>query len=137
MGMKLLISVLSLLLCMSVQAQDGKHGKIKVRKDIPIEDYVDIEFVPAYSFGILSEVIKQNIRYPKDMKAAGREGFVDVLTIIDESGQIVWTAAAQSSHKSFEKEALRVLRGLSTFEPTQVRGEVRKVRTTIRVEFSL
>lgn len=117
--------------------ESGKHGTIKVRKDIPVKDYVDIDFIPEYDYGILNEVIQGSMKYPKEAIARGIEGRVDVLVIIDTDGSIVWHQADIKADSLLRKEAIRIINGLSTFVPVKKDSKKVNVRTTIPVLFEI
>lgn len=116
--------------------QGGNHGTIKVRKNIPVKDFVDLDFIPEYNYGNIYEVIQGSMKYPKDAKEKGLEGEIKVLVIISQ-GAIVWSQLQNSLSKSLDKEARRIISGLSTFKLTRKDGELVNVRTTIPIKFSL
>ena len=133
--MKNILLIFVFLIGVSAQAQDNKHGTIKVRKNIPIKDYVDIDFIPEYDFGILYQVIKGSMKYPKDALAANIEGTVSVLVIIDQTGHIVWQQVQGNDYPLLQKEANRIISNLATFKPVIKDNAAVAVRTTIPVEF--
>ena len=104
--------------------------------DIP--DTVD---PPTYPGGkaALSQFLNENIKYPKEAEKAKIEGRVLVGFIVDVDGAISEARVEHSSHPLLDREALRVIRLMPSWNPAKEKasGKPVKVRYHLPVTFKL
>ena len=75
-------------------------------------------------------------RYPDSLKREGVSGVVAVTIVIDESGAVISTAVAKSSHPDFEKPAMDAVTKWK-FKPAKKDGTPVKVKVTLPLRFSV
>lgn len=84
------------------------------------------------------EIIKyvsQNTKYPPIAKDAGIQGTVFVYFVVDKKGKVTDAKVLRPVDPRLDKEALRVIESLPSFEPGEQRGKAVSVQYTIPVKF--
>lgn len=85
----------------------------------------------------LHKFIKDNLRYPKDALEKGIEGRVITQFTITKTGSIRNVRIVRSLYKSLDKEAIRVVKLLPSFEPGKKGGVLTDIDYTLPVNFRL
>ncbi|MDP7436166.1 MAG: energy transducer TonB [Flavobacteriales bacterium] len=84
------------------------------------------------------EIIKyvsSNTKYPPIAKDAGIQGTVFVYFVVGKNGKVRDVKVLREVDPRLDKEAVRVVESLPTFEPGQQRGKSVSVQYTIPVKF--
>ena len=84
------------------------------------------------------EIIKyvsQNTKYPPIAKDSGIQGTVFVYFVVDKKGKVTDAKVLRPVDPRLDKEALRVIESLPSFEPGEQRGKAVSVQYTIPVKF--
>ena len=119
--------------------EEGEHDCVyykpngKVNKN-PKESIPIYQTMPAFPGGqkALSEFLSENVKYPEEAKKNGIEGRVIVQFVVDKDGSIGKVKVIRSGgDKSFDNEAIRVIRTMPNWKPGTKRGK--NVRTTFRM----
>jgi len=79
--------------------------------------------------------IQKNTKYPPIAKDAGIQGTVFVYFVVDRDGKVKDAKVLRPVDSRLDKEALRVVNSLPTFEPGKQRGKAVNVQYTIPVKF--
>jgi TonB family protein len=107
-------------------------------------DYVDedkeydvIEEMPQFPGGPekLKEFLKENMRYPKELKGSGIQGRVIVTFVVKKNGKLSKAKVVRSIDPAFNKEALRLVRKMPRWIPGKQNGINVNVRYTIPISF--
>ncbi len=87
------------------------------------------------------EFVYQNIEYPKDARAAGKEGVVVVSFIVNKEGRLDDISIKRSVYSSLDEEVKRVIGMMNEMEepwtPGRQRGRIVKVEFLMPVKFVL
>jgi periplasmic protein TonB len=75
-------------------------------------------------------------RYPDSLRRDGVSGVVAVTVVIDETGAVISSVVAKSSHPDFEKPALEAITKWK-FKPGKKDGTPVKVKATLPLRFNL
>ena len=83
--------------------------------------------------------IAENTVYIKEAKEKGIEGYVFVIFVINEQGEVENARVVKGLPEGelLEKESLRVVNSLPTFIPGRQKGEAVKVQYTVPIKFKL
>ena len=143
MKTKVLFSALFLLVSISVCATDRETAK--TTSDSSQEPVYELpklnpEEMPEYPGGMsaMMTFIQENMRYPKDAKAAKREGRVLCSFIIDKTGEVTEVKVAKSSGtQSLDDEAVRVVSLMPNWKPGMENGKPVRVIYNIPLVFKL
>lgn len=76
-----------------------------------------------------------NLKTPKDAKAEGVKGTVEVSFVIDIQGQVKDIVIVTSVDPRSDKEAIRVISLLESFTPAQVEGKPVNLKFTVPISF--
>lgn len=143
MKTKVLFSALCLLVSISVCAADQET--VKAASDNSQEPVYELpklntEDMPEYPGGMsaMMTFIQENMQYPKDAKAAKKEGRVLCSFIIDKTGEVTEVKVARSSGtQSLDDEAVRVVSLMPNWKPGMESGKPVRVIYTIPLVFKL
>jgi protein TonB len=81
--------------------------------------------------------VSENTEYPAIAKDAGIQGTVYVFFVVGKDGKVKDAKVLREVDPRLDKEALRVVKSLPTFEPGQQRGKPVSVQYTIPVRFTI
>jgi len=129
---KLFISIVFLFSAIFCQAQ-AKENKSKEGV------YFVVEEMPVYPGGdeALRKDLAANIKYPAEAKKAGIQGKVYVTFVVDEHGKVTDAKIARGVDPSLDKESLRVINELKTWNPGKEKGKAVKVSYTLPINYAL
>lgn len=135
----IMFSLLALVPKTFAQQNDPKFGKIKVRKYVEPQFYVEIDYVPEYAAGpnALLDDIQAGIIYPEAAVEEKLKGVVMVEVVIDKFGNVNHTEISQSPHKELNRAALAAAKSLGKFAPHMEKGMVVPAKFVLPVEFFL
>lgn len=85
----------------------------------------------------LRKFIEREIRYPPEAKRKGDEGYVIVVFIVDENGEVKDPQIANGDKEYFNEEALRVVNHFPRWIPGKIDGIPSPIHVTVPIEFSL
>lgn len=112
-------------------------------KTVPEDDddkvYQVCEKAPEFPGGMdaMMKYLYENIKYPADAEAAGKDGRAIVQFIVKKDGSIGNVEIIRSSgDNSLDTEALRVVKSMPKWKPGMQRGEAVNVRFMIPVAFA-
>ena len=96
-----------------------------------------VEEIPEFPGGIkaLRKYIATHIVYPEIAKKNGITGKVYVQFIINEKGKIEQVKVVRGVDPSIDKEAIRIIKNLPTWEPGKQGGKPVKVTFTLPINF--
>ncbi len=141
--MKRMLPSVFVLLSLSALAQkDSLPPPIDIEK-LPSNDgsLTRVESQPRYPGGdeALMNYMKQNLRYPEDMRKAHVEGVVKVAFTIAPSGDLenVRVLSGIAKGEALNEEALRVVKAMPRWEPAQVKGVAVPMDYVLPVTFSV
>ncbi|MDX8339564.1 energy transducer TonB [Draconibacterium sp. IB214405] len=126
---KFVLIVLSLLLTISVFAQEKGHDEV----------FIIVEEMPEFPGGDegLRTFIANTVKYPEDAHKNGIQGKVYVKFVVDKDGSVDDAKIARGVDPSLDKEALRVINALPKWKPGKQRGEAVRVEYTVPIKFAL
>lgn len=101
--------------------------------------YPVVQFMPEFPGGMveLMNYISSNVRYPADALAAGIEGRVTTMFIIERDGTLSNVQILRSLEPSLDAEALRVIRSMPTWKPGYQNDKPVRTRYTVPVNFRI
>ena len=102
--------------------------------------YQACENAPAFPGGThaMYKYLADNIKYPAEAKAAGKEGRVMVQFVVRKDGSISDVSVAKSAgNLSLDKEAVRAVSSMPKWNPGTQGGKPVNVQYTIPVQFKL
>lgn len=129
---KLFISSVFLLSAVLCQAQNKEN---KSKEGV----FFIVEEMPVYPGGdeALRNDLAANIKYPEEAKKAGIRGKVYVTFVVDELGKVTDAKIARGVDPSLDKESLRVINLLKTWQPGKEKGKAVKVAYTVPINYAL
>lgn len=97
------------------------------------------EVQPKFPGGIseLMKFLQKNVKYPSICQQQGIQGRVVVQFVIDENGNIVNPKVSKKVNPYLDREALRVISSMPSWEPGMQRGKAVRVRYSLPVTFRL
>lgn len=101
--------------------ENGTPIKIKEKDHFIDNVIVNNEKIPIMIY------LKNNITYPEELQAAGKEGNVLIHFVVRKDGSIESVKLAKADHPLFNKEVLRVVKMIQSFEPVFSHGMYREV----------
>ena len=113
---------------------------IAVDREPPPEDgYYVVEEMPGYQNGTdgIKKYLQENMRYPDDAEKNGIEGTVNVSFVVGNKGEVKDAEVVESVNKSLDKEALRLVYGMTGWIPGKQRSKPVFVRMILPVTFKL
>ncbi len=129
---KIIISVVFIIVAFSIEsaAQEKKENS---------DVFLIVEKMPVYPGGeeALREDISELVKYPEEAKKQGVSGKVFITFVVDENGKVINPKIARGVDPSLDKEALRVMGLLKTWQPGTQRGQAVKVEYTVPINFAL
>lgn len=101
--------------------------------------YQVVQFMPEFPGGMveLMNYISSNVRYPADALAAGIEGRVTTMFIIERDGTLSNVQILRGIDPSLNAEALRVIRSMPTWKPGYQNDKPVRTRYTVPVNFRI
>ena len=119
----------------TINAQDYKRGKIKVRKPYQQEFYLQIDTALIFTKGNLADYIQSKIVYTPEIKKAVTNCIVWISCIVDEIGDVTFVELKKGCDPILSKEALRVISQLKGFKPLIKDNKKYAVRFDVPVKF--
>jgi protein TonB len=134
--MKTIQLSLFLMICFGAFVQHSAEAQEKKSKD---DVYLTVEEMPEYPGGeeALRNDIASNVKYPEEAKKKGIQGKVYVSFVVDKNGKVNQAKIARGVDSALDKEALRVINSLKTWEPGKEKGKPVKVSFTVPINFVL
>lgn len=110
-------------------AQEVQKGKV----------YEKVDVMPEYPGGVdaLINYVAQNIKYPELAKKAGIQGKVMVEFVVRKDGKVDDIKVLKGIGTGCDEEAVRVVKGLSTFKPGKNEGKTVDVKMVLPIAFKL
>jgi len=101
--------------------------------------YTDADVLPEYPGGVeaLINYVAQNIKYPELAKKAGIQGKVMVEFVVRKDGKVDDIKVLKGIGTGCDEEAVRVVKGLSTFKPGKNEGKTVNVKMVLPIAFKL
>ncbi len=101
--------------------------------------YQVVQYMPEFPGGMveLMNFISNNVRYPADALAAGIEGRVTTMFIVERDGTISNVQVLRGLEPSLDAEALRVIRSMPTWKPGRQDNKPVRTRYTVPVNFRI
>lgn len=98
-----------------------------------------VQFMPEFPGGMveLMNYISSNVRYPAEALAAGIEGRVTTIFIVERDGTISNVQVLRGVEPSLDAEALRVIRSMPTWKPGYQNDKPVRTRYTMPVNFRI
>jgi TonB family protein len=131
--------------------EDGKP--VKVQYTVPIkfalnskksskkngDVYYTVDVMPVYPGGdsALRSFIAKNVKYPSKAKEAGIQGKVYISFVVDKDGSVTDAKVARGVDPLLDKESVRVVESMQTWNPGMEDGEPVKVQYTVPINFAL
>ena len=113
----------------------------KDKKEIPEDEiYMTVEEMPEYPGGEeeLRKFIAENVQYPEDAQANGKEGKVFVQFIIDKNGNVKDVEVVRGIDcESINNEAIRVVKSMAQWKPGKQSGQNVAVSYVVPINFKL
>jgi TonB family protein len=85
----------------------------------------------------LRKFIERELKYPPEAKKSHDEGFVIIVFIVDEEGNVKDPQIVNGDKEYFNEEALRVVNRFPKWIPGKVDGIASPVHVTVPIEFRL
>ncbi len=115
--------------------------EIKEEEEVVEEQtvFVRVEKMPKFPGGdkALLEYLSKHINYPQVAADNGVQGKVYLKFVVEKDGKVGEVQVLRSPDKLLEKEAVRVVKTLPTFEPGMQRGKPVRVWYQVPVTFRL
>lgn len=109
------------------------------RAEIAAEDsiYSVVDVMPEFPGGFqgLMEYLKENLRYPEELKAKGTQGRVVVQFVINADGSIDEVKAIRKVDPLMDAEAIRVINSMPRWKPGMQNGKAVAVKYTVPIMF--
>lgn len=101
--------------------------------------YQVVQLMPEFPGGMveLMNYISSNVRYPAEALAAGIEGRVTTIFIVERDGTISNVQVLRGVEPSLDAEALRVIRSMPTWKPGYQNDKPVRTRYTMPVNFRI
>ena len=98
-----------------------------------------VQFMPEFPGGMveLMNYISSNVRYPAEALAAGIEGRVTTMFIVEKDGTISNAQVLRGLEPSLDAEALRVIRSMPIWKPGRQGDKPVRTRYTVPVNFRI
>lgn len=98
-----------------------------------------VEFMPEFPGGAveLMNYISRNVRYPAEALAAGIEGRVTTVFIVEKDGTLSNIRVLRGVEPSLDTEALRVIHSMPVWKPGRQGDKPVRSRFTVPVRFSI
>jgi protein TonB len=98
-----------------------------------------VEQMPSFpgGMGALMSWLSQNIKYPVIAAENGVQGRVIVQFVVEKDGSVTDVHVAKSVDPSLDKEAARVVKAMSKWNPGKQNGSAVRVKYTVPVTFKL
>ena len=101
--------------------------------------YEVVDEMPEFPGGIKAqmEFMKNNLRYPEELKAKGTQGRVVVLFVVNKDGSLSDAKVIRKVDPLMDAEALRVINAMPRWKPGMQGGKPVAVKYTVPVLFRL
>jgi TonB family protein len=101
------------------------------------EVFYIVEDMPSFPGGraALKTHIYTKLDYPESLKKSGISGEVKVQFTVKVNGELDEIVVASSTHKDFEKPAMKVFKEMPAWSPGKQRGKPVKVKVIVPVVF--
>ena len=119
------------------------HESSDVKQLLPVADedekvYQVVEKTPEFPGGVeaMIKYLSENIKYPEDAKAAGKEGRAFISFVVKKDGSINdVTLLRGTGVESLDNEAMRVISSMPNWNPGMQGGKAVNVKYTIPIVF--
>ena len=100
--------------------------------------YAVVDVMPEFPGGMqaMMEFLKNNLRYPEELKAKGTQGNVVVQFVVDKEGSLTDVQVLRSVHPQMDAEAIRVVKAMPRWKPGMQDGKAVAVKYTVPVIFA-
>ena len=97
-----------------------------------------VDVMPEFPGGMqaMMEFLKNNLRYPEELKAKGTQGNVVVQFVVDKEGSLTDVQVLRSVHPQMDAEAIRVVKAMPRWKPGMQDGKAVAVKYTVPVVFA-
>lgn len=106
-----------------------------VQKDAPVYLIVQQPPTPKGGKAQMETYIEKNLQYPAQAKAKNIKGKVILRFVVEQNGQLSNIKVVKGLGNGCDKEAIRLLKASSPWNPGKQRGKVVRVRQTFLVSF--
>ena len=100
--------------------------------------YAAVDVMPEFPGGMqaMMEFLKNNLRYPEELRAKGTQGNVVVQFVVDKEGSLTDVQVLRSVHPQMDAEAIRVVKAMPRWKPGMQDGKAVAVKYTVPVVFA-
>ena len=123
----------------SVSMSDVDNNKVKMEID-KNGVYARAEVMPSFPGGqnALEKYVEDNLQYPQQALDNGTEGRVLIEFDVDEKGKLYRPIIISDKiGDGLEEEALRVVKGMPTWTPGQMKGKNVKTKFTLPISYQI
>ena len=102
--------------------------------------YTFVEQMPRYNGGGNDSIVaylRRSTRYPAEAIQAGASGKVFVTFVVNAQGQVEQARVVKPVHPALDQEALRVVAGMTGWQPGQQQGKPVAVALTVPLSFAM
>lgn len=119
--------------------QQSAGGSETTSTDDTIYDNLSADEQPQYSGGNMAilQFITQNLKYPVTAMEQGVQGRVVVEFVVEKDGSMSNVKVVRSVDSDLDKEAVRVIKGLSKFTPGTKNGQPVRARYMLPITFRM
>ncbi len=118
--------------------------KDDIGRNLPVQDQTFIyrtEQMPLFPGGDIAmmQYIKENLRYPSELKNQSIEGITHVYFVVEKNGTLTSISIQRTSgHEAFDNEAIRLIASMPKFTPGKnLQGETTKTPCSIPITFEI
>lgn len=119
----------------AIATPESPRSDIAPENDSVVPIYVQAE--PAQGYPLLYEYFDKNLVYPKDAVADSAGGTLNVVFVIDPTGDAVEIAIENSPGPSFDLEAIRMVENMPLWKPATYNGVPVKSRISLPITFGI
>jgi len=123
----------------SVSMSDVDNSKDKMQMD-KNGVYAKAEVMPSFPGGqnALEKYVEDNLQYPQQALDNGTEGRVLIEFDVDEKGKLYHPVIVSDKiGDGLDEEALRVVKGMPTWTPGQMKGKNVKTKFTLPISYQI
>lgn len=116
---------------------DVKIGDDKVKVDLPVIEFPDVEAMFPGGAAALQRWINSTVVYPQTSIEMNEQGPVYLSFVVETDGSITNIAIDRGVSVDLDKEAKRVLRKMPNWEAGEVKGKKVRTRCRLPIVFTL
>ncbi|WP_299456083.1 TonB family protein [uncultured Microscilla sp.] len=105
-------------------------------KDAPVFTVVEQPPTPKGGSAQMAAYLEKNLQYPPEARANNTSGIVILQFIVESNGQLSHFKVLRGLGNGCNKEAIRLLKGSSPWNPGKQRGKTVRVKKTFVVRFA-